>query len=150
MTTAAFAPALTALAAALPDSTVRPPVLLTADRRASRRSAGRTDCQPAGDIASVPARRDGSAPAGWGITTTGAKVRDQATEEWMLSYTIRAPQTDAERAEVVAFVSARWIAEAQRVADLGVSDGADDRALPAHDARVASLRALIAAAQVAL
>ena len=148
-TTAAIHPAVLALAAALPASAVRPPVLLTTDRQVSRRSQGRTDAQPAGVVASVGASRDGARPAGWGISTAGRKVRDQATEEWMVTYAIRAPQTEAECAAVAGGVSARWIAEGERVLGLGLSDGGDARDTVTHDGRTQSLRDLVAAARAA-
>ena len=136
------------IAAALPTGQLRPPVMLVADRRVSRKSQGKTDAQPAGVVASVSASRDGTLPAAWGITTAGKKERDGGPDgDWVIRYTLRAPGTDAERAQVVAAISARWLAEAERIAGLGHSDGSDDRLLAAHDQRVAVLRSLIAAAR---
>jgi hypothetical protein len=68
-------------------------------------------------------------------------VRDDDDAEWRISYTLRAAATDAERAAVVAAVSAAWIAEAERILGLGAGDGGDDRLLSSHRTSAAAWRA---------
>jgi hypothetical protein len=149
MSTTTTIPAeVVALAALCPSSALVPPVLLTADRQVSRPSRGRTDAQPAGEVRALRASAD--RPAGWGITTAGRKTRDDLDADWRIAFTIRAPATDAERAAVVAAVSAAWIAEAERILGVGAGDGGDDRLLGQMATADARIRAAIGAARAAL
>ena len=128
-----------------------PPALLTVDRRASRRSQGKSDSQAAGIVGGILASRDGARPAGWGITTAGKKERQGGPDgDWMISYTLTAPTTDEQRDHVVREIAAKYISAAKESLGLGHSDGGDDRCLAGEAARRAQLRALVAAVEADL